>query len=76
MLQFPFNKNESNRIVLNNNLIHTTMKRFLNFAFALFLLILAVLAFICAKEYASHNVMLWLMGVVLGLGGIRFMCKD
>ena len=52
------------------------MKRFINFAFALFLLVLAVLAFICAKEDTSHNVILWVIGVVLGLGGVRFMCKD
>jgi len=52
------------------------MKRFLNFAFALFLFVLAVLAFICAKEDANHNVILWVMGVVLGLGGVRFICKD
>ena len=52
------------------------MKRFLDFVFALFFFGLAILAFICAKEDASHNVILWLIGVFFGLCGTKFLCKD
>ena len=52
------------------------MKRFLNFVFALFFFALGILAFICAKEDASHNIILWLIGVFFGLCGVRFICKE
>lgn len=52
------------------------MKRFLNFVFALFFFILAIIGFICAKEGTGHNIMWYLMGVFFGLCGIRFLCKD
>lgn len=52
------------------------MKKLLNLIVATFFFSLAVMAFICAKEDVNHSVALWVMGVVLGLGGVRFMCKD